>query len=194
MGTRCHLSLGTTLFLQLSLLVFLTGCGSGVRHNTVHDFPGDRPYRLAVLPLTNLTTDPSAADVLGNAIAVELLNTSGFELVDAMVVNSALSRHRIRYADRMNKEQFTALGGELGVDGVLVGAVHAYEYRQEEDGPVPMVSLHTRIVDVAEGQIIWVAMQTRVGTDGEFLLGIGLEKSLPRLGSMVVHDIVETLR
>jgi len=79
------------------------------------------------------------------------------------------------------------------VDGILVGAVHAYEYRQEEAGPVPVVSMHARIVDIAEGEILWVAEQTRVGTDGEFILGIGLEKSLTRLGAQVARDIVETL-
>ena len=175
-------------------LVLLAGCGAGVRHHAVHDFPGDRPYRLALLPLTNLTTDPSAADVLSSALAVELLGVPEFAVVDVAAVNSVLSRHRIRYADRMNTEQFMVLGRELAVDGVLVGAVYAFEYRQEQEGPVPLVSMHARIIDVADGRILWVAEQTRTGTDGEFILGIGFEKSLTRLASRVAGEIVETLR
>jgi len=182
-----------TIVVTIVALGLISSCGSSVRHKSVREFDGAQPYKIALLPLTNLTTDPSAADVLGSALAVEMLSTPGFQIVDAVAVISALSRHRIRYADRMNSEQFAALGEELNVDGILVGAVHAYEYRQEEAGPVPVVSMHARIVDIAEGEILWVAEQTRVGTDGEFILGIGLEKSLTRLGAQVARDIVETL-
>jgi hypothetical protein len=178
----------------MALLPLLVGCGAGVRHQAVNDFPGDRPYRVALLPLTNLTSDPGAAQSLGATLAVELLGIESFEVVDMVAVNSALSRNRIRYADRMNTEQFAALGRELKADGVLVGAVYTYEYRKVEDMDVPIVSMHARIIDVAQGQILWVAEQTRTGTDGEFILGIGLEKSLTRLGASVVHDIVGTLR
>jgi len=179
--------------LTAALLLLLTGCGPQIRFHTAPGFPDKDPFRLAILPLTNLSENESASEVMGNAMTVELLDRNVFTALDPTYVNTVLAKLRIRYADRMNRDQLTALARELDVDGVLVGTVNAYEYRFSDGVEYPLVSVHMRVLSLPAGEILWVADASRRGNDREFILGIGLIESLPRLGQELAREIFATL-
>ncbi len=171
-----------------------TGCSPRVSHYSSPGFPDKTPFRIAILPLTNLSNDESASEVMGNALTVELLGRGGFSPLDPSYINSTLSNLRIRYADRMNRRQLSNLAAELkDVDGVLVGSVHAYEYRLSDGIEYPLISVHARILSLPDGEILWMADACRRGNDREFILGIGLVESLPQLGQDLSRAIFSTL-
>ncbi len=130
---------------------------------------------------------------MGNALTAELLGRGGFSPLDPSYVNTALSQLRIRYADRMNRSQLSNLAAELNVDCILTGSVHAYEYRTSDGIEYPLISVHTSILSLPDGDILWMADACRRGNDREFILGIGLVESLPQLGQDLARSIFSTL-
>ncbi len=185
-----RLLLGTGFLVTVFLVL---GCGPRIGHYSAPGFPHKVPFRIAVLPFTNLSENESAAEVLGNAFTVEMLSHGGFVPLDPSYINTVLSKHRIRYSDRMNRSQLTVLAEELKVDGVMIGTVNAYEYRNTDGVEYPLISVHTRILSLPEGEVLWMADASRRGNDREFILGIGLIESLPRLGQELAREIFATL-
>jgi len=184
-------------FVHAAVLVLLpllaAGCGGGVRHYAVQDLGVTRPFRLAVLPLTNLASDEAATEALGFAIVQEILARGDYVVAPHELVNEQLAELRIRYADRMSADQVTELGHRLGVDGLLVGVLDTYEYRRQDGMDVPLVSLHLRLIGVAGDRVLWAADHQRAGTDHEFLLGYGLARSLAQLGQQTVREMIATM-
>ena len=181
--------------LRLAILagILLAGCGGGIRHYAVPRLEGPRPFPVAVLPVTDLSATEEAGDVVRFALEDELLRRGDYAPVPAPRVNAVLADLRIRYADRLSGEQVRELGRRLGAAALLVGMLERYEYREVEGEQVPVVSLHLRLIDTAEGRVLWAADGHRVGNDHEFLLGLGVERSLARLGQDVVRAMVATL-
>jgi TolB-like protein len=184
---------GRWLILPTLLAALTAGCGGTSRDFTATDFPPEGKFRIAVLPLTNLSGDPAAAEIVGNALTVEVLANGSFEVVHPALVNSSLAELRIRYADRMNSQQLEQLGKKLDVAGVLVGTVGAYEYRHLEGTDYPHVSIHARILRVPDGKILWAADHSRLGNDREFILGLGLVSSLTQLAQRVAQEMIDSL-
>ncbi len=193
-GTLLRLRRASLLIVGLSLILQLpAGCGAPIRHYCSPNFPSHTPFRIAVLPLTNLSGNESAGEVMGNTLTMELMAQGAFTTLDPSLVNTVLSKLRIRYPDRMNRDQLSALSAELDVDGILVGTVNAFEYRASDGVEYPLVSVHTRIISLPAGEILWMADASRRGNDHEFILGIGLVELLPRLGQELALDIFDTL-
>ena len=181
------------MIIALTLLLGSAGCGSGVRYYRARDLVAHRPLRVAVLPLTNQSATEGAGDALRLAIGQEMLRRGDYRPVRDEQVNPLLAEMRIRYADRMSAEQAQELARRLGADALLVGVLETYEYREMDGEKVPLVSLHLRMIEPESGRVLWAADHHRAGNDHEFLLGLGLERSLARLGQKVVHEMVATL-
>ncbi len=177
----------------LLVLALVAGCGSGVRVYRAPALESAVGFNVAVLPFSNMSVDGLASDVIGFAIIQEMLNRDGYRLTSPSLVNEVMAMHRIRYAERMTTEQVRTLGQSLGVDGLLIGAVDIYEYRNEAGEEIATVSLHMRIIETTGGEVLWAADHHRAGNDGEFVLGFGLVDSLADLAQKVVREMIATL-
>ncbi len=180
----------------LLIVAFMTltaGCGHGVRVYTSPALKSMTEYKVAVLPFSNLSSEGLAGEVVDFAVLQELMNRDGYQLVSPSRVHDILAELRIRYAERMTTAQVQSLGRRLGADGLLVGAVDTYEYRNVSGEEVATVSLHLRMIETTEGDVVWAADHHRAGNDGETILGFGLVDSLADLAQKVIQEMINTL-
>ncbi|MBI5560783.1 MAG: hypothetical protein HY883_05865 [Deltaproteobacteria bacterium] len=143
----------------------------------------------AVLPLENLTENPLAAEVIRDYIKQELKEKGVISVADDAAIEEFLSARRIRYTGAITKAAVREMGKILGADAVLVGSVNYYS--QIRNNLVAGVAC--RLVSTADGNIIWAENLTYTGRDFEGIFGLGTVKSLERLASMVVKDIIGSI-
>lgn len=156
---------------------------------------GPRPQRLriAMLPLANYSTTRDAPDRLAPILAAELGRQPGVEIVDAGAVDAALVEEPWLLTDRLPPDLVDSLASALGADVLLVGSVLGFEYRESGGDRIPQLSVALRMVEAPGGRVLWSAVQSRDGADGEWLFGLGRVRSLEQLAENAVEDLLATL-
>lgn len=147
------------------------------------------PFRVALLPVQNLAGVPLPLQALERQIermAVE----AGLDVVAGDRVERFLTRHRLRYTGGIDEEAAVAAHDDLGVDGVLLSAIEAYD-----DSTSPRLALTLRVVSASrDARILWIDGTARTGGDSPGLFGLGIirqyrdleSRELRRLGASLV--------
>ncbi|MEZ5065361.1 MAG: hypothetical protein R3B81_11555 [bacterium] len=148
--------------------------------------------RIAILPLANYTEVPDASNHWVPRLAVELARQRDLEVVDAGEVERVLGSEPWLLLDRVPLELIERFGAELNAQALIVGSVLAFGERAGGGEPVPEVSVSLRLLTVPGGRVIWSAVDSRDGTNGETVFGIGREGSLERLAEESARAIVAT--
>ena len=172
----------------------LVGCSSKPSYFRADSKEFEGTGSIAVLPLLNMTRYESAADVVMNALVVELLDLKVFEVVDPGVVEVVVLEKRLRLTDRLPLETIQELGDRLHVDYLLVGSVGEFEVVREGEKGLPNVSISLRLIDCGEGRIVWAATHSKRGDDAESFFGIGRISTREQLVAAMVKDIVKTMK
>jgi hypothetical protein len=95
--------------------------------------------------------------------------------------------------DRIPPDLVDRFGQELGADALLVGSILGYGYRQSASEQIPHVSLALRLLGTPGGRVLWSAVHSRDGQDGEWLFGLGRVENLEQLLEESVREIAATL-
>jgi hypothetical protein len=178
----------------LVLAVFASGCVPQpsiylADPQTVPAASGSR-LRIAVLPLANYTSAHDGPDRVGPMLAAAIGAKAGAEIADPGAVEAALEKEPWLLLDRVPQDILDRLASELQVDEVVVGSLLAYGYRDEGGDRVPQVSLSLRLLACPGARVLWSAVHSRDGEDGEWLFGFGRVKSLEQLATQTVSEIL----
>lgn len=147
-----------------SLFLALGGTGAAGGANTSHS--ADVTY--ALMPLRNLSDDPSAALLIGARIESELTRR-GARFVAAQDLDDALRVRRVRYTDSLSKRDSRDIARELGADFILAGTVIQFDASS-----MPQSAFALRAIAAASGEREASAAVTMRGADFEGLLGLGV--------------------
>ncbi|MEW5702005.1 MAG: hypothetical protein AB1792_07235 [Candidatus Zixiibacteriota bacterium] len=155
--------------------------------------------RIAVLPLENLAESEEGSRVLVRLLQNAILQATEVELISPGTVESGLLRARIRQPFLMEDEQRRRLGEGLEADYFLIGSLLAYEtFDDPYSGRIPVVDCSFQLVTVSSGKAIWSETLHAVGSDGEWLFGLGVEHDITRLSGRLadkaVHNFMRVLR
>jgi hypothetical protein len=180
-----------TIWLASTLCAFgLSACAPSPQAYIAEPLTG--PMRIAVLPLANYSDSREAPERLGPMLAVALSQFQTVEVVEPGRVEEALSREPWLMIDRIPPDLVDTLGAEMGADAILLGAVLAYGLRDGPDGALPEVAISLRLLETPGGRVLWSAVHSRGGSDGETVFGLGRVTSLERLAADVVEEITKT--
>ncbi len=172
----------------------LTACSSNPHYFHAEPSTFDAAGAVAVLPLTNLTQSDKAADVVMNALVVELLDLGTFEVVDPGIVEIVVLEKRLRLTDRLPLETIQEIGDQLQVTYLLVGSIHDFDMIRRRSDALPSVSISLRIIRVSDGRIVWAATHSRRGDDAESVFGLGRISTVEQLATVMVKQMIGTLR
>lgn len=150
-----------------------------------------RPFRIAVLPLANYSTDRDATQRISLTLFNECARIPGLELVDPGAVDAALAKEPWTLLDRVPPDLADRIGAELKADGLLQGALLQYGVREGTDGHTPQVSLALRLTRCPGSRIVWSVVHGRDGADGEWLFGFGRVNALEPLATEVVREALQ---
>jgi hypothetical protein len=149
-------------------------------------------HRIAVLPLSNYTSDRDTPDKVVPMLAAALHRRARIALVDPGAVEAALALEPWLLFDRIPPDLLDRLGAGLGADALLLGAVLGSGYRQSGADRVPHVSLSLRLLQVPGGRVLWSVVHSRDGDDGEWLFGFGRVHNLEQLIELTVEECLRT--
>jgi hypothetical protein len=184
------------LSLGVALALLATACGPAPRtylSSELHDLRG---FRIALLPLDNLTLADGASQKMDQILLVELLRLGAFDVADPGDVEKVLLDLRIRRASQLSLQEVNAVSEELEVRALMVGSILEYgtmASRPTSGGPVPTISITLRMIHGTTGEIIWAASHSRTGDDAEKVFGIGRTVDPTKLSKDVAREILRAL-
>lgn len=181
------------LWSGLLLLLFSYGCsGYSLKYYNRPETDIKSLSRLAVIPLSSLTTDLRAGEKVSLLLITELLSR-GIDVVEPGEVTRALRDANIRQSGLISKEDAKKLGAALKVDAFISGAVEAYTISKGVNASYPEVSLSLMLIETKSGRVIWSVWHTSGGA-GFFSRHFGTEgPTLSEAAARVVKEAVDTL-
>ncbi len=149
--------------------------------------------KIAVYPFESLTNDEFAGERIRRLVITELL-ARGVEVIEPGEVANVL---RTTLASKplwsITREDVRRTGKELGVDGVMMGAVEAYRTSPGLTVPYPEVSVSLRLLDVSSADIVWSITHTSGGARF-WTRHFGVEgRTLSEAARAVVKEAVATM-
>lgn len=184
-----------TRFLLLPFLFY--GCGgTTIKYlNPTANFSYIK--KVAVVPFSNFSDDRYAGEKVRNALTVELLSRHAFDVIEHGEVSKALNLIREGGFEeskniQMDKETVKMVGGKLGVQALLMGAVN--DYSGGRGGFAHnVVSISVKMIDTESGTVLWQASTSKVG-GGVVRKMLGLEDvDMNILTNRAVKTVLDTL-
>jgi hypothetical protein len=150
--------------------------------------------RIAVLPLENLAESEEGARVMVRLLEDALLRQPGVELIPAGQVDEAIMRGRVRQPFLMDDDQRARLTVALDASYYVVGSLLNYSsYDDAYSGRIPIIACAFQLQRSSDGRTIWSETVHAVGSDGEWLFGLGVEHDITRLAGHVASRAVQHL-
>ena len=150
--------------------------------------------RIAVLPLENLAESEDGARVMVRLLEDALLRQPGVELIPAGQVDESIMRGRVRQPFLMDDDQRARLTGALDASYYVVGSLLNYStYDDAYSGRIPIIACAFQLQRSSDGKTIWSETVHAVGSDGEWLFGLGVEHDITRLAGHVADRAVQHL-
>src|SRR4030042_3428300 len=142
--------------------------------------------RIALFPFENLTDDNNALKEIMSVLKSQL-EKKGLEIVDDDSLNKFLLKERIRSTGYVSRDIAQKMGKELNVKAVLVGSITSYYPIKN-----PQVGILARLLDSANGVILWANQASATGEDYTKILGLGTVKTMDRLIPIVVGRLLDS--
>jgi TolB-like protein len=172
-----------TLLLALNILL-LALCSSLFAASEAAQSP--QKTRIALLPFENLTDDKTAFDQI-MPVVKNKMESKGFELVNEDSLNNFLCKERVRSTGYISREIAQKIKKEFNVEGVLVGSITSYYPIKN-----PQVGMLGRLIDPANGAILWANQASATGEDFTTILGLGTITSMDKLILVVVDRLLDS--
>jgi TolB-like protein len=163
-----------------------------------HGFLARRPPvselgTIAVVPFNSVSDiDPAIAAETVTRAALETLQRHGFDLVYPGLVSRIQRETGQLLRGQVDLRTREALRDEGGVSAILTGTVETYRLGGGLE-PEPWIAISARLVDAADGRILWMNGLERRGFDGERLFKTGRVYSSGRLAQEIVDALIRSM-
>lgn len=187
----CGITSSRGIWLILSgCFVLLTACSHGhfpfyIDKNNIYEV-----RKVAVFPFRNLSKNPQAGEIVTRIFLAELSKKERFEVEELGNIIDFMVEQKIRVGVSINKPRLFLLKRRYKIDALIFGDILAFEQK----GEAPRISLSVRMLKIDTDKIVWKANIERNGDDYIKILNIGQIRSLNQLTSMVVRELMETIR
>jgi hypothetical protein len=146
-----------------------------------------RQVRLAVFPPVILASGSVPMQELRRLVE-DSLRKQRFEVVELAAMEMFLARHRVRYTGGLERETAIAASSELGVEGVVITSIEAYQ------ASPPRLSVTQRLVSTGEAPaIVWIDGASRSGDESPGFLDLGIVTDPGRLATSMFRDLAASL-
>jgi hypothetical protein len=143
--------------------------------------------RLAVIDLS-YAPKPEVGRNLANTIVAELGQSGGFEVMERSAVAKVLDEQKFGTSGMVDTATITSIGKLLGVDGVIVGEVLAFDVGNKALGKDATVGLNIRLVSIHSAKVIFSDSITV--NYSKFMGGDRKESILGQLSEQVAKEFV----
>ena len=152
------------LFILILFVVILSfyGCNGNMKNYKHADIETNNLYRIAVLPLENLTDNEYADEKIRSLVIMDLL-ARDVNVIEPGEVMRAIRELRIRSVKSISGSELQSLGDLLDVDVILKGSVGTFQMKKGTAVSYPEVSVHLMLLGVKTGDIVWSAWHTSGG-------------------------------
>ena len=187
----CGITSSRSIWLIFSGCFFLlTACSHGhspfyIDKNNIYEV-----RKVAVFPFRNLSKNPHAREIVTRIFLAELSKKERFEVEELGNIIDFMVEQKIRVGVNINKPRLLLLKRRYKIDALIFGDILAFEQK----GEAPRISLSVRMLKIDTDKIVWKANIERNGDDYIKILNIGQIRSLNQLTSMVVRELMETIR
>jgi len=182
---------------SLLALVLLGGCASlgtgtgDVYHDELMDFAAIKT--VAVLPFTNLTSDPAGASRVRDTFTTMLMATQAIYVIPHGEVARGISRAGLVDPTQPTPAEVKKLCGIIDADAVISGVLREYGEIRSGSIAAPVITVSLQMYDKDSGAVVWVGSTTRGGvTMADRLLGGGGEP-LDGVTREAVNDLLDRL-
>ncbi len=191
MSTK-RLSAACVAWLGLALLS--VSCAPAIR---VYVNPEADPafYRkIAVMPFADMSSTSMAGARVTRAFVTELIMTDRFEIVQPEDFTSTIHRMGIFKGQdgTYDPEKLKNAAAQLGVTGILRGAVTEYHMGRTDSGDIPVVTFDAELLDVGTGKVVWRSTISKRGKGRVSIVGTGT-RSLGLLTQQACRELVAQL-
>ena len=151
--------------------------------------------KIAVLPFTDMSTAAMAGPRVTRAFVTELIMTDRFTIVQPEDFTSTLHRMGIFKGQdgTYDADKLQHAATQLGVTGILRGAVTEYQMGRSEGGDIPAVAFDAELLDVGTGNVVWRSSISKRGKGRVPVFGSNT-RSLGRLTQQACRELVDQLR
>ena len=179
----------------VALVIGAASCASSAR--VFVNPQADLAYykKVAALPFSDLSASRDAAPRVTRAFVTEMIMCNRFELVQPEDFISTLNRMGIaRQQDgTYDPDKLKGAATQLGVTGLIRGAVTEYQMTRTEGGDVPSVAFDAELIDVATGSVVWRSSIARRGKGRIPVFG-GNTRSLGKLTQDACRELVQHMK
>jgi fibronectin type 3 domain-containing protein len=179
------------IVLPLVLALYLAGCAT-VNERYFQDTTSQANVYVAPVPaaIHKIAVLPFKAptELIGTSISdlfvTEMLRAGRYELVERSQMTKVLSESELSLAG-LSAAKAAAVGQMLGADGVVIGTVDEYATVAQGGHPYPSVGISVRMIDCANGKVMWSADLAKVADSKK--------TTLPMEARMVAHELTAGL-
>ncbi len=166
----------------LFVISFCCGCSSP----QVRPVNSDRVETIAILPFANFSDDNEALAVVIPALKGRI-GTKRVYLASDEDVDRLLIAERVRYSGYVPRDLAVKMRSTLQVTAVLTGAVVAFSSEGN-----PRLGVLARLIDTADGRILWAGYASATGDDFTSVLGLGRISTIDELLPRVLEKLLAT--
>ncbi|MBI5583613.1 MAG: hypothetical protein HY892_07295, partial [Deltaproteobacteria bacterium] len=161
----------------------------GVTRVFVSPQAGNRVYEKVVIMPFRATTELAGASIT-DMFTAELLALGKYRLVERTQMERALSGQTSGQKEMIfDTVAAINLGQALGVPGVIVGTVPEYETRGAKKGQMAAIGITVRLIDVADGSIVWSLTDSAV-TDRPISLSAFAHQMIRKMVSLLFQEML----
>jgi hypothetical protein len=151
--------------------------------------------RIAILPLENLTQDPTAAEKVRQLLLIGIMSSGAVEVTDVGEVARALRAAAIANPVSPGTGEIVKLGEELRVEAIMAGSVQEFAQGRTAGAPTTSVALVFRLIETEHGEVIWSASVSKSGVGAMArLFGVGGESATERARKLIDKTLRTLIR
>jgi TolB-like protein len=154
---------------------------------------GRRLERVVVLPFRNQTPRPGAGQTASELVTWCLHAAAPLAVVEAGEASRRLLASGWRTGAPVSEGEVRTLGAGLEVDAVLMGTVERWESGGMGGAQPPRVALTLRLLDAADGGILWAAQHERRGDETRLFYEAGNVRLVEELAARAAFEALQTL-
>ncbi len=149
--------------------------------------------KVGVLPFTNLTQAPAAAERVRDVFMTMLQAGGSIYVLPPGEVARGLDRAAVTKGTTPTAEECVNLGKILQVDAMITGVVREYGEVRSGSAASNVVSVSVQLMETQTGKIIWSASSTQGGiTAGDRMFGGGGDP-MDQVTTEAVRDLLDKL-
>jgi hypothetical protein len=185
----------TALLTALTILAW--GCGSSGSLRLYVNPDADMTFykRVAILPFTNLSTDPFAGQRVTRAFTTELVISERFDLVEEGEFHEALRSAAVEpdIQGYYDPARVAKVAGDLKATALIKGTVTDYQIQRFGSQDFPVLSFDVEMIDLQSGGTVWRGSVTRHGGGGTPVVGGSGTRTFGKLVQECSEEMVKKL-